>query len=414
MNLTEQNLRQAYLVEHLTFKQMKMRFGKSETTIRKLLKKFNITEDQNPTKLAAKALLEDRDELIRLYYDENQSLRAIGNRIGVHDTTILRYMKKHNIRTRSLASNNKARGDKTQREKPLEYVATLLEQGESLLSVCETHNLDYYKLYYGLKKIRCPHLTIKNNGKSESTLEVRAKMRKCVDKETLNQLYTIDGLSVCEIAKIYNTTPTTVAASLRRFNIPVKLTNGKYALNELRLRCDILYTEYHTNGLSGLEIAAKYSNIYNNHGNVIEDLKRSNIIRRTYKQAGTLLYEKHPEKRDLHRNQLYSRITGKRYNKVTCIEQSFMSWANEVGLEYEFQFQIIPNTHRYDFLVKGTNCIVEMDGDYWHSSAEHVERDARFDKFARDRGYHVIRIRQSELQKDTDIFNKRVKGYVNG
>lgn len=412
MELTEQNLRQAYLIEGLTYEQMKARFGKSVSAIRSNLKKFGITEKRNQ---AAKMILDNKDELLRLYNDEGLSLKAIGKQIGVDDATVLRYMKKHNIQTRSLSSVNKARGAKAQQEKPLEFVSTLLEQGESLMAICEKHGLDYYRMYYGLKKIGCPYLTTDNNGKSEASLEARAEVRKVVDKEELDQLYTVDGLTVYEIAKIYDTTPTTVAASLRRFNIPVRLKNGKYAITAPRLRYNTLFMEYHTNGLSGLEIAAKYNNIYANHGNVIEDLKRYNILRRTYKQAGTLLYEKHPEKRELHRIQLYSRITGRRYNRVTCIEQSFMDWANEVGLEYDFQFQITPTTHRYDFLVKGTNCIVEMDGDYWHSTAEQLERDAEFDKFAQDHGYHVIRIRQSELQKDADIiFNKRVKGYING
>ena len=90
------------------------------------------------------------------------------------------------------------------------------------------------------------------------------------------------------------------------------------------------------------------------------------------------------------------------------MEQAFIDWANDHNIRYDFQFQIRENWHRYDFKIVDTKVIVEMDGDYWHSLPEYVERDAKFDLTAERHGFQVIRIKQSELKENPNIFDERI------
>lgn len=276
----------------------------------------------------------------------------------------------------------------------------------SLREICNHRNLSYSKLYRFCKKHNI-EVTRKNNGKSRKTLLARKQRRKIPDDyDLLYDLYVTQGLGLKEIASMYNTTKATVSAALKRNNIKVKFTNGKYEKRTPKYSKDKLILLYEELNLSLQEIADRLD--YKHHGEVCEDFKYYNIKRRSYKQAGALLYEKHPEKKDLHRKQFYQGTTGPKENVVTSLEQAFIDWADSKDINYVFQFQIRKNWHRYDFLIKDTNIIVEMDGVFWHSLPEHIERDKRFDDTAARYGYTVIRITDSELSNNSNVFNEKI------
>lgn|SRR3990167_11535991 len=53
--------------------------------------------------------------------------------------------------------------------------------------------------------------------------------------------------------------------------------------------------------------------------------------------------------------------------------------------------------HKVDVLVSGSNIIIEVDGRYWHSRPENVERDLYQTKDLTNQGYEVIRIWDDEI-----------------
>ena len=90
-------------------------------------------------------------------------------------------------------------------------------------------------------------------------------------------------------------------------------------------------------------------------------------------------------------------------------ELEFAKYLEEAGIGYKKQFVIQFGKigidrfrHAYDFHILGTNIIVEIDGDYWHSSEVAIERDKICDKVADDYGFHVIRVKTSELKSAID------------
>jgi very-short-patch-repair endonuclease/transposase len=290
-------------------------------------------------------------------------------------------------------------------------IQEMLEQGFSLAEICSIHNCNYHKVYRWCKNNEVL-LSRANNGKSLTVTQARAKARAIPDsdRDLLRQMYVDQDMSLADIAAHFKTTSATVAATLRRFNIPVKLQNGKYQKTKPTQPRSVLEQLYITNQLSTHEIASLLG--YKHHGQVVEELKYYNIDRRNYKEAGALLYKKRPEKRQLHREQFYAGITGPKHQTLTSLEQKFIDWADTNNIAYVYQFQIRKNWHRYDFLLSGTNIIVEMDGDFWHSLPEHVDRDAKFDETARRHGYTVVRIRESVVQSNNRIFDEILKPMI--
>ncbi|MGZ5551919.1 MAG: hypothetical protein ACXWE7_14145, partial [Nitrososphaeraceae archaeon] len=164
-----------------------------------------------------------------------------------------------------------------------------IKEGRSLMEICDEYGYIYHRVYYWCKRNGL-NVSKDNNGKSSRTKNARKKQLKVdtVEKiEQLQKLYIQENKSVHEIAKMFNTTGATVAASLRRAGIPVKLQNGQFIKKRPKYSKNVLTELYINKQLSAYEISDLLN--YKNHGAVVEDLKFYNIERRTYKEAGKLL-----------------------------------------------------------------------------------------------------------------------------
>lgn len=282
----------------------------------------------------------------------------------------------------------------------------LLQSNMSISEIAKMLTIPYMQLYYFINK--APELkhysSIKNNGKSKTTLNARAKSKVTMDETLLVDLYCNQQMSSAQIAKVFNTTTVTVLSRLRELGITINLTNGKQQHLPPIQSKETLEDLYISKQLSMMEIKELLH--YDHHGDVQQDLLKHGIKTRTYKEAGALLYIKHPEKRELHRIQAYERINSGKWGiqRITDIEQAFIDWANKNNIPFIYQFQIHRFYHRYDFHLINTGIIIEMDGIYWHKN--HTARDASFDLYAEHSGYRVIRITNLDLKQYPNIFDR--------
>lgn len=294
--------------------------------------------------------------------------------------------------------------DNNQYEKLLD----LLQSKVSISEIAKMWNIPYMQLYYFIN--RTPELkqfsSVKNNGKSKTTLNARAKSRVKLDEHLIVELYCNQHISSAQIAKQFNTTNVTILSRLRELGVNINLTNGKTTYVPPIHPKDILEELYISKQLSMMEIKELLQ--YDNHGHVQQDLLKHGIKPRTYKEAGALLYIKRPEKRELHRIQAYERINAGKWGtqRITDIEQLFMDWANRNNIPFVYQFQIHTFYHRYDFHIIDTGVIVEMDGIFWHK--DHAVRDATFDLYAERSGYRVFRITNIEVKQNPNIFDELI------
>ncbi|MBC8428545.1 DUF559 domain-containing protein [bacterium] len=90
---------------------------------------------------------------------------------------------------------------------------------------------------------------------------------------------------------------------------------------------------------------------------------------------------------------------------------------------YYYQYFLSRNgvCKSYDFKIKGTNILIEVDGDYWHGGPnsnkykpfhrldETKANDTFKDKFAKKHGFKVYRFWESEIKKNPNIILEKLK-----
>ena len=115
------------------------------------------------------------------------------------------------------------------------------------------------------------------------------------------------------------------------------------------------------------------------------------------------------------------------YNKKTDIEKMFEKILEELEIPYQCKFRIYDKEkidfwyREYDFLILGSNILVEVDGDYWHGNQNVFEDLSEFQKnvqendkikenFANSNGYNIIRFWGSDIKKNCDnVKNKLIE-----
>lgn len=276
-----------------------------------------------------------------------------------------------------------------------------------------------------------------------------------MNKELLIELYLGKSLSTYKIAEIVGVHHTTVFGWLKKHNIPVRSKVEAWALMERpewveRLPeltktmnaqdiAELVGAKYHTVhyhikqlGLSGLRVSCGTLNkrgklrqrytkaelehqycvqkltlaaIGAEHGvtaaTVLADMRRFGIERRTKTEASQMAWT--AEMKEDARARAVAR-PGLKFGQQTDIERIFEEWATANNVAVTAQFQLVENGHRYDYYINGTTTLVELDGDYWHSSEKQQAKDAQFDLEAKSAGYTVIRILRSQIMKDISVF----------
>ena len=94
-------------------------------------------------------------------------------------------------------------------------------------------------------------------------------------------------------------------------------------------------------------------------------------------------------------SQLCSIRCARKHKGPTSIEQRVEQSLKELSIEYIDEHPM--GRYHIDFFLPRHDTCLEVDGDYWHSIATTIERDARRDRHLRNRGYRVIRISESDI-----------------
>lgn len=106
---------------------------------------------------------------------------------------------------------------------------------------------------------------------------------------------------------------------------------------------------------------------------------------------------------------------------VTSIEATVRDYFESISLDYEMQFKL--DSKYYDFYLPTMNCLLEVDGDYWHAygvndndlseaQAKNRNNDLYKDALAAKHGYDIIRVWGHEV-RDGSFINV-IKSHLNG
>lgn len=110
--------------------------------------------------------------------------------------------------------------------------------------------------------------------------------------------------------------------------------------------------------------------------------------------------------------------------KPTKIELQVQSMLDEMGIEYELEFS--HDNFFYDFRIKNTSLLIEVNGDYWHANPsvypdkeslnetqrKMVRRDHYKRRVAREHGYYVLYLWEHDLKNQPDAVRITLERYV--
>ena len=107
------------------------------------------------------------------------------------------------------------------------------------------------------------------------------------------------------------------------------------------------------------------------------------------------------------------------------LEKFVSSILDQNNIEYKFQFFLQTKDRgckSYDFKIKNTNILLEIDGDYWHGGPgvekhfyklnEVKNNDLLKDQIAQEYNLHLIRIWESEIYKNPQTILQRINPYI--
>lgn len=254
----------------------------------------------------------------------------------------------------------------------------------------------YHTVYFYVRDILKQRLPMRNNHKSsqDKRRAIHDSWLKFNNKEQLIQLYSVENKSMQKIAKEYGTTAATVLYALRRFEIPIRKKNGKAELNVPTISKEVLSDLYYNKQMSLADIAIAHE--LPNGTRIQQMMDYYELPRRSYSEAGKVMFVTKAD----YRQKILKGLRNYQFDNPSSLEKVFINWCKENNIQFEFQYQIIENTHNYDFWIKDTNILVEMDGDYWHNTEASRKRDAFWNKFAERFNYTVVRFYEFVVENE--------------
>jgi very-short-patch-repair endonuclease len=101
------------------------------------------------------------------------------------------------------------------------------------------------------------------------------------------------------------------------------------------------------------------------------------------------------------------------YGTSKLEERFAKEFLDKMGYQYEYQFKAESIGRYYDFYIKESNVLIEVDGDYYHSYNLMEEEmspmqkhnkwvDKQKDKWAAERGILLIRIWEHDINKNPE------------
>ena len=154
--------------------------------------------------------------------------------------------------------------------------------------------------------------------------------------------------------------------------------------------------------------------------------KQSNFQKQRVKERFDKYYSEGNEpwtKTNSHTPETIEKIFSKR--PMNKLEEFVSSILDKNNMKYHFQF-FLKNKEGvcklYDFKIKDTDILIEIDGDYWHGGPslekhffklEEVKQNDLFkDQLAKDNGFKLIRIWESDIYNEPNIIIEKINGCI--
>lgn len=96
---------------------------------------------------------------------------------------------------------------------------------------------------------------------------------------------------------------------------------------------------------------------------------------------------------------------------VTQIERLVKDELNRRNLTFKIQYHLL--SYWIDFAFPEIKLAVECDGKRWHSTKENIIKDNKRDERIRNKGWIVLRLKESEILKDVKKEANKIENFIN-
>lgn len=91
-------------------------------------------------------------------------------------------------------------------------------------------------------------------------------------------------------------------------------------------------------------------------------------------------------------------------SKQSRLEVTVAAMLDTHGIKYSTQFVL--GDFKFDFLITDTNVLLEVQGSWWHSKPQRIQRDAFKRKLAAEAGYKLLVVWDYQITKPSFVINK--------
>lgn len=103
-------------------------------------------------------------------------------------------------------------------------------------------------------------------------------------------------------------------------------------------------------------------------------------------------------------------LAQKSYPRISTIEVAMLAALKDKGYAPEGQFSVVP--FWIDIAFPSVKLAIECDGDYWHGNKRQQSKDRQKDHYLRRRGWHVLRLTETEIKTNIDECVAKVASFL--
>lgn len=417
-----------------TKKEIAEYLGVSEPTSRKILRNYSFDFSNYKRKSNREFIPTDAQlDFIKTNISKMDK-QVIANKLEISRNTLAVVIKKYNIditgykrsgRKKEL-TNEEINKLKDMVENKIQYkdIAKVLNISKGLVPVLiERYNINTDKEYTVEEEYK--NIICEMYNKGFSIRDIGHMTNKL--KKSISQMLKDEGIEIHQHRRI----EILEEEKLYYINEIIKIQNRYYSLNEEFCVDEINYIRENINKISVEEIAKNINRfndeiifIINKYKIGITDLSYGNIFNLPFGQD----FEK-----DLCNPELTHTTVGRKYGispttikkwrnvrygdfktrvniwmNKTSIEIAMEKILDELDIIYQYQKEI--DKYKFDYYL-GRKCIIEMQGDYWHSIEKNIKSDINKKAFCDKNKYKILYVWENEL-KDIESVKSKVLKFV--
>jgi very-short-patch-repair endonuclease len=342
-------------------------------------------------------------EILEDYYIQKRfTLKQIGNLLNVSDATVLRWMQKYNISTRSKSEANKGKPKSEEHKKKLKVSSFVRwsrkeEHEKTSKSVKKTMADPVFRVnFLEAQRNRKPPRPHKKNWSDTSREKIGGPRRE----KTYEEFYGMKKASEIKRKQSKSREGKKLGPHSEKTKEQISITKRSQHRK---------YTEEEKN-LRRIRSKQYWANLENRkmQSNKLKGKPKSKETKEKMSKSALLCIQNNPGP-----------------FKDTKPELKMKEILNELNISFKHQFRVEGINHNFDFHIPNTNILIEVDGDYFHGNSKKFsklnwrqekirQKDKENEELATKFGFILLRFWEDDIINNTEEVKMKLINFIGG